>query len=54
VVLEGTIIPPRSFVAGVPASLKGPIPPAAHARLRPSAAGYVKLAREHAQASDAR
>ncbi len=46
-VLEGTRVPPRSFIAGVPATIKGPIPPAVHARLRDSADGYVRLAREH-------
>ncbi len=48
VVLEGTRVPPRSFIAGVPARIKGPIPEAVHARLRESAEGYVRLAREHA------
>jgi carbonic anhydrase/acetyltransferase-like protein (isoleucine patch superfamily) len=48
VVLEGTRVPPRSFLAGVPARIKGPIPEAIHARLRESADGYVRLAREHA------
>ena len=48
IVLEGTRVPPRSFLAGVPAKLKGPIPEAVHARLRESAEGYVRLAREHA------
>lgn len=48
VVLEGTRVPPRSFLAGVPARLKGPIPDEVHARLRESADGYVRLAREHA------
>jgi carbonic anhydrase/acetyltransferase-like protein (isoleucine patch superfamily) len=53
VVLEGTRVPPRSFVAGVPARIKGPIPDAVHARLRESAAGYIRLAREHAVARHA-
>ena len=48
VVLEGTRVPPRSFIAGVPAKIKGPIPADVLARLRDSAAGYVRLAREHA------
>jgi gamma-carbonic anhydrase len=48
VVLEGTRVPPRSFIAGVPAKVKGPIPAPVHARLRESADGYVRLAREHA------
>ena len=48
VVLERTIVPPRSFVAGVPAVVRGPIPAEIHGRLRESAAGYVLLAREHA------
>lgn len=50
VVLEGTRVPPRSFIAGVPARIKGPIPEAIHARLRESADGYVRLARAHAGA----
>jgi len=53
VVREGTVVPPRSFAAGVPAVVRGPIPPALHARLRASAAGYVALAREHALLHDA-
>ena len=48
IVLEGTRVPPRSFIAGVPAKIKGPIPPAILSRLRESADGYVRLAREHA------
>ncbi len=47
VVKEGTIIPPRSFVAGIPGVIRGPIPTELHARLRESAAHYVALAREH-------
>jgi gamma-carbonic anhydrase len=49
VVLEGTRVPPRSFLAGVPARVKGPIPEDVRARLRESAEGYVRLAREHAR-----
>jgi carbonic anhydrase/acetyltransferase-like protein (isoleucine patch superfamily) len=48
VVREGTRVPPRSFVAGVPAAVKGPIPAGARARLLESAAAYVELARSHA------
>jgi carbonic anhydrase/acetyltransferase-like protein (isoleucine patch superfamily) len=48
VVREGTRIPPRSFAAGVPAVVKGPIPDEIHARLLASAASYVALSREHA------
>ena len=51
VVLEGTRVPPRSFLAGVPARIKGPIPEDVFARLRESADGYVRLAREHAARS---
>jgi carbonic anhydrase/acetyltransferase-like protein (isoleucine patch superfamily) len=47
VVLEGTKAPPRSFLAGIPARLKGPIPPATLARLAASADAYVRLSREH-------
>jgi carbonic anhydrase/acetyltransferase-like protein (isoleucine patch superfamily) len=54
VVLEGTIVPPRSFVAGVPGVVRGAIPPALHARLRESARHYVELAREHAALHAAR
>ncbi len=53
IVLEGTRVPPRSFLAGVPARVKGPIPPDVHARLLESADGYVRLARAHASARDA-
>jgi carbonic anhydrase/acetyltransferase-like protein (isoleucine patch superfamily) len=53
IVLEGTRVPPRSFIAGVPAKVKGPIPSPFHARLKESAAGYVRLAREHAALRDA-
>jgi carbonic anhydrase/acetyltransferase-like protein (isoleucine patch superfamily) len=48
VVLEGHKIPPRSFVAGVLATVRGAIPAAALARLRESADAYVALAGEHA------
>jgi carbonic anhydrase/acetyltransferase-like protein (isoleucine patch superfamily) len=48
VVLERTKIPPRSFVAGIPAAVRGPIPEAIRSRLRDSADAYVALAREHA------
>ena len=54
VVLEGLVVPPRSFVAGMPASIRGPIPAALHARLRESAAIYVDLAREHASPGERR
>ena len=48
VVLEGLKVPPRSFVAGVPATVRGAIPAEALARLRESADAYVALAVEHA------
>jgi carbonic anhydrase/acetyltransferase-like protein (isoleucine patch superfamily) len=48
VVREGTTVPPGSFAAGVPAVVKGPIPPAIRARLLESASSYVALARRHA------
>lgn len=51
VVLERMKVPPRSFVAGTPARVRGPIPPDVLARLRESADVYVALAREHAQAA---
>lgn len=47
VVLERTLVPPRSFVAGVPAVVRGPIPAAFLARLKASADQYVALARGH-------
>jgi carbonic anhydrase/acetyltransferase-like protein (isoleucine patch superfamily) len=53
-VLSGLAVPPRSLVAGSPARVRGPIPPALHARLRESAERYVSLAREHAAIADAR
>ena len=49
VLLERTVVPPRSFVAGVPAVVRGPIPSAYLARLKDSAEHYVLLAREHAR-----
>ena len=48
VVLEDLVVPPRSFVAGVPAKIRGPIPPDALDGLREAARIYVRLAREHA------
>ncbi len=54
VVREGTIVPPRSFVAGVPGVVRGPIPPEIHQRLRQSADHYVQLALEHAALHGAR
>ncbi|HYJ33983.1 MAG TPA: gamma carbonic anhydrase family protein [Candidatus Binatia bacterium] len=51
VVLEGMRVPPRSFVAGMPARVRGAIPPEILARLRESADVYVELAREHAKAA---
>jgi carbonic anhydrase/acetyltransferase-like protein (isoleucine patch superfamily) len=48
VVLEGTRVPPGSFVAGVPATVRGPIPERVRGTLLESAASYVALAREHA------
>ena len=48
VVLERMNVPPRSFVAGVPATVRGAIPGDVLARLRASADAYVALAREHA------
>jgi len=53
VVLEGTRVPPRCFLAGIPAKVKGPIPAAVHARLKESADGYVRLALSHAAGRDA-
>ncbi len=54
VLLERMVVPPRSFVAGVPAVIRGAIPAAIHARLRESARHYVELAREHAALHDSR
>lgn len=54
IVLEGLRVPPRSFVAGAPARVKGPIPPALHAHLREAAAIYVILAGQYANVRDAR
>lgn len=48
VVLERLRVPPRSFVAGTPAAVKGPIPDALHAQLRASADAYLALAKRHA------
>jgi carbonic anhydrase/acetyltransferase-like protein (isoleucine patch superfamily) len=49
VLLERTVVPPRSFVAGVPAVVRGPVPGEHLARFRESADHYVLLAREHAR-----
>lgn len=49
VVLERMKVPPRSFVAGMPARIRGAIPQEVLSRLRESADVYVELAREHAK-----
>lgn len=49
VVLERMRVPPRSFVAGTPARVRGAIPQDVLERLRESAEVYVALAREHAK-----
>jgi gamma-carbonic anhydrase len=48
VVLEGMRVEARSFLAGVPATRRGPIAPELLARLRESAEHYVRLAQAHA------
>ncbi len=47
VVLEGTRIPPRSLVAGVPAKIRRSLDDAEFAQFARSAAHYVELARAH-------
>jgi carbonic anhydrase/acetyltransferase-like protein (isoleucine patch superfamily) len=47
VVLEGTRIPPRSLVAGVPAKIRRSLEEAVLADFRASAAHYVELAHAH-------
>jgi len=54
VVLEGMKVPPRSFVTGMPARVRGAIPAGVLARLRESADVYVALAREHARGAHGR
>jgi len=53
VVLEGMKVPPRSFVAGMPARIRGAIPAEILSRLRESANVYVDLAREHGRSTGA-
>jgi carbonic anhydrase/acetyltransferase-like protein (isoleucine patch superfamily) len=47
VVLEGTVIPPRSLVAGVPAKVRRQLTNNEVEGLRRNANTYVELAREH-------
>jgi carbonic anhydrase/acetyltransferase-like protein (isoleucine patch superfamily) len=47
VVLEGTIIPPRSLVAGVPAKVRRELTEDEIAGVTANAAHYVELSRKH-------
>ena len=47
VVLEGFEVPPGTVAAGVPARLRGPVPPALQERVAQSADSYVASAREY-------
>lgn len=47
VVLEDTVIPPRSLVAGIPAKVKRQLTDDEVEGLRQNAHGYVQLSREH-------
>jgi len=47
-VLEGTIIPPRSLVAGVPAKVRRELTDTEVADVTANAAHYVALSRKHA------
>lgn len=47
VVTEGMKIPPGSLVMGVPARVKGPVPPALRARIQSTVDHYVALAKRH-------
>jgi carbonic anhydrase/acetyltransferase-like protein (isoleucine patch superfamily) len=47
VVLEGTVIPPRSLVAGVPAKVRRELSDEEFAGVQHNAAHYQELARAH-------
>ncbi|MBI5241606.1 MAG: gamma carbonic anhydrase family protein [Elusimicrobia bacterium] len=48
---KGMRVPPRSLVLGLPAKVVRPLTPAERRRLKDSAAGYARLAREHRKTS---
>lgn len=48
VLLEGTVIPPQSLVAGIPGSVRRNLTADEIDGIRSNAAGYVRLAKEHA------
>ncbi len=48
VLLEGTVIPPRSLVAGIPGRVRRNLTADEIDGIRSNAAGYVRLAKEHA------
>lgn len=50
VVPEGTVVPEGSFVAGVPAEVKGPVTERHLERIRATAERYAQKAREYRQA----
>jgi carbonic anhydrase/acetyltransferase-like protein (isoleucine patch superfamily) len=47
-VLEGTVVPPRSLVAGVPAKVRRELTDEEVAGIRANADHYVDLSRSHA------
>ena len=53
VVLEGTIVPPRSLVAGVPGKVRRELTDDEVAAIRANADTYRMLGTEHAAARDA-
>ncbi len=50
-VLEGTVVPPRSLVAGVPAKVRRELTDAEVRHCRANAETYVELIRQHAAAT---
>ena len=48
-VLEGTVVPPRSLVAGIPAKVRRELTDEEYAGVQANAARYVELAQAHRQ-----
>jgi carbonic anhydrase/acetyltransferase-like protein (isoleucine patch superfamily) len=53
VVLEGTVVPPGSLVAGVPAKVRRPLTPDERDGIRANAARYLTLSVAHRAAVSA-
>ena len=51
VLLEGTVVPPGSLVAGVPGTVKRPVSDAERERIRSGAESYVARARRYREAA---